>query len=388
MVPKISKLDEESIRFLVRVADDPNSWKQQTRHKRIENLQDALKESRTYPGTAQTPENTLVDINLPDLKYFAEGKVHILLRHLQAAPGWKVFIEGQRMICHRRKKQGDRWIDSGSAGFYSDRPHSKRVFSEFLHEDFKSEDPWFPIDDQDMASATDERDWQQMRYLFRFEEKPFGFHPVWSKDPHVMTLSPRAGKTNIKLHSSNQGIKSYLAIGQKGLWFEVSEQTWHERRKKTRNALKLLKELLRQVRKAEKEIDQNGYAAGLVRPGSVKRGSPSFEVKQTYANPKHVDYNVVVWVNPGAEGYVYVKAFNLGTKKYLPEGQVKWSTREFIGWSHSRDTLFSYTDHIGVWAEELALPFDARFELWFHPSGGGAERRLLAKTLRVVAPAK
>lgn len=378
MLPKISKLDKASIQFLLRVAEDPNSWKQQVRYKRIENLEEALKESKTYPATAETPSNTMVDVNLPDLKYFAEGKVHILLRHLQASPEWRVFIEGQRMVCHRRKKQDGRWTDSESAGFHS----------EFLDEYSKFEDPWFPIDNQDKAAPMNERNWQQMRYLFRFEDKPFGYHAVWAQEPHVMKLSPLARKINIKLKSSNQGIESYLAIGQRGLWFEVLEQTWHERRKKTRNALKLLKKFLGEVRKAEKEIEQNGYAAKLVPAGTVRRGSPSLEVKQNYANPNYFDYNVRAWVNPDAQGYVYVKVFNLATKQYLSEEQMGWSTREYIGWLRNRDTLFSYTDRVNIRRKTLSLPFDVRFELWFHPSDGGPERKLLDKTLRIATAEK
>jgi len=379
MLPKISKLDKESIPFILRVADDPNSWKQQTRYKRIENLEEALKESKTYPATTETPSNTMVDVNLPDLKYFAEGRVHILLRHLQAAPEWKVFIEGQRMVCHRRKKQYGRWNDSDSdAGFHN----------EYLNESSKSEDPWFPIDNQDKAAPMNERNWQQMRYLFRFEEKPFGFHAVWAREPHVMKLSPLARKINIKLKSSNQGIESYLAIGQRGLWFEVLEQTWHERRKKTRNALRMLKKFLRETRKAEKEIEQTGYAAKLVPAGTVRKGRPSLEVKQNYANPNYFDYNVLAWVNPGAQGYVYVKVSNLATKQYLSEEQMGWSTREYVGWSKNPNTLFLYSDRIGIRTSTLDLPLDAKFELWLHPSDGGPERKIIETTVRISGVAK
>ena len=374
MLPKISKLDNDSVQFLLRIANDPNSWTQQTRYKRIQDLQKALKKSRSYPATAKTLKNTIVDVKLPDLKYFAEGKVHVLLRHLQASPEWKVFIEGQRMVCHRRKKQDGNWNDPDSdAGFHN----------EYLNENSKSEDPWFPIDNQDKAAPMNERNSQQIRYLFRFEEKPFGFHPVWAKEPHVMKLNPLAGTINIKLKSSNQGIESYLAIGQQSLWFEVFEQTWHESRKKTRNALRLLKEFLGEVRKAEKEIEQNGYAAKLVPAGTFRRGRPSLEVKQNYANPNYFDYNVRAFVNPGAQGYVYVKVFNLVTKKYLSEEQMGWSTREYLGWSKNPNTLFLYSDRIGISTSTLDLPLDAGFELWLHPSDGGPEKRLIEKTLRV-----
>jgi len=377
MLPKISKLDNDSVQFLLRIASDPNSWTQQTRYKRIQDLRKALKKSQTYPATAKTLKNTIVDVNLPDLKYFAEGKVHVLLRHLQASPEWRVFIEGQRMVCHRRKKQDGKWNDSDSdAGFHH----------EYLNEYSKSEDPWFPIDNQDRAAPMNERNWQQIRYLFRFEEKPFGFHPVWAKEPHVMKLNPLAGKINIKLKSSNQGIESYLAIGQPSLWFEVFEQTWHESRKKTRNALRLLKEFLRKVRKAEKEIETNGYASKLILPESVREGKPSLELKQNYANPGYIDYTATAWVNPGTQGYVYLKVFNLASEEYL--SNTAWPIKEYIGWSTNPDTLFLFSNRIGIYTEKLTLPFDARFEVCLHPSDGSPERKLIETILRIASTEK
>ena len=372
MVPKISKLDKETIRFILSIIEDPNSWKQPIRYKRIENLEEALKESKTYPATKDTLKNTEMSINLPELKYFAEGKTHILLYHLQASPEWKVFIEGQRMICYRRKWKYGQWNDD-YAGYYS----------EYLDEDSKSEDDWFPIDDLDRTAPMNERNWQQMRYLFRFEKEPFGYHATWAKAPHVMTVDPLSGRINLKLKSSGQGIESYIAIGQPNLWFECFEQTWHEPRKKTRNALKLLQELLRGIRESEKEIEENGYASKLLPPGSVKKGNPTIEVKLNYSDKDYFDYSAYAWVNSGAQGHVYLKVFNLATKKYLSEKQTGWPIKEYIGWSKNQGSLFLYNNRIGVRSETLVLPFDARFELWFHPDDGSPERKLLETTRKI-----
>ncbi|MHC4499538.1 MAG: hypothetical protein ACYS21_10545, partial [Planctomycetota bacterium] len=368
MVPKISKLDKDAIRFILSTIEDPNSWRQPIRYKRVENLEEALKESKTYPATKDTLENTEVSINLPELKYFAEGKTHILLYHLQASPEWKVFIEGQRMICYRRKWRYGRWNDGDL---------------EYLREDSKSEDNWFPIDDSDRTAPMNERNWQQMRYLFRFEKEPFGYHATWAKAPHVMKVDPLAAKINLKLKSSDQGIESYIAIGQPNLWFECFEQTWHEPRKKTRNALKLLRELLRGIRESEKEIEENGYASKLLPSGSVKKGKPTIEVKLNYSNKDYFDYTAHAWVNSGAQGYVYLKVFNLTTKEYLSEKQTGWPIKEYIGWSRNPDSLFLYNNRIGVRGEPLALPFDARFELWFCPSDDGPEKKLIEATLKI-----
>lgn len=375
MGAKISKLDKETIGFIVRISEDPNYWKLPTRYERIANLEQALKESRTYPATEYTLKNTLVDINLPDLKYFAEGKTHILLRHLQASPKWKVLMEGQRMVCYRRKKQHGRWID-GSSGSQHD---SLTAYS-------KSEDNWFPIDDEDRAGAMNERNWQNMRYLFRFAKEPFGPHrfPAMRsqlRKSHVMVLNPLEGKIKIKLKSSMQGIQSRLVIGQVGLWFECSEQTWHEKRKKTRNALSLLEHFLRDVRQAEREIEDNGYASKLLPPEYIKEGKSSFVIKDRYSGENCSDYDICAWVNPGEQGYVYTKIFNLVTGKYLlPGKETGWPIKEYIGWSEKANSLFFYSNRAIIYSKESVRPYKARFEIWFHPSDGGAERKLIETT--------
>ncbi len=322
-----------------------------------------------------------VGVDLPDLEYFAEGKTYILLRHLQAAREWKVFIDGQKMVCCRRQKKYGRWNDS-YAGFHS----------EHLDEYSKSEDPWFPIDEQDRAAPMNERNWQQTRYLFRFEEKGGGPFANWFNRSSFRRVGPRAGKVRLKVKRSDQGIQSYLAVGQNGLWFEFLEQTWHEPRKKTRIALKLIKEFLSEIRKAEKEIEVNGYASKLLLPESVRQGTPSFEVKQNYANVGYkrfyIDYTVQAWINPGTQGYVYLKVFDLATAAYLSKEQTLGNIREYIGWSENPVSLFLYSDRIGIRKQTSALPFDARFELWLHPSNGSPERKVIEKTLKVTRAEK
>lgn len=358
----ISKLDSKTIQFLANLADESKYWDQVERFERIDDLEKALEESRKYPATKDTPKNTLINIDLPDLKYFAEGKTHILLQHLQASPEWKVFIEGQRMVCHRRKKQSGRWND-GSNSFHHD----------FLDEYSKSEDDWFPIDAMDRAAPMNERNWQQMAYLFRFEQEPYGYHPTWAGQPHVMKISPLEGEINIKLKASDQGIESYMAIGQPGLWFEVFEQTWHEPRKKTRNALKLLKKFLRGIREAEEEILNQGYASQFMPSGGVKKGKPTLEVKWD-----HGIYSARAWVNPGQQGYVFVRVFNIDTREYLPERLTGLPLKEYIGFSKDPTTLFSYNCRLYVRGDQLKQSFNAKFELWLHPSDGSPDRKLIS----------
>ncbi|MBW8041752.1 MAG: carboxypeptidase regulatory-like domain-containing protein [Planctomycetes bacterium] len=369
MEAALSKLDGESIQFLARLADEPKYWKQVVRYGQVDDLKKAMEEARKYPATEQTPKNTLVNIDLPDLKYFAEDKTQILLRHLQASPEWKVFIEGQRMVCHRRVKQNGLWNAPEDA-----------LEMGFLDEYSKSEDIWFPIDDEDRAAPMNERNWQQMKYLFRFEEEPFGYHAVWAKEGHVMKVGPLEVQMNIKLKASDQGIESYVAIGQPGLWFEVFEQTWHEQRKKTRNALQLLKEFLKEVRAAEDEINKVGYASKLIPPGYVKKGKPTLELKWDRGA-----YRGQAWVNPGQQGHVYLRVFNADTKKYLSQRLIGSPLKEYIGFSKNPTTLFLHKCQLYIRASQFEQSFNAGFELWFHPDDGAPDRKLISVTDKILS---
>jgi len=362
METALSKLDNETIKFLTGLADEKKYWKEVVRFGQIDDLKKALEEARKYPATEQTPKNTLVNIDLPELKYFAEGKIRILLRHLQASPEWKVFIEGQRI------KQDGLWNDVDS-GFHM----------EYLNEYAKSEDKWFPIDDEDRKAPMNERNFQQMKYLFRFEDEPFGYHAVWAKEPHVMKVGPLEGRMNIKLKASDQGIESYLAIGRPGLWFEVFEQTWHEQRKKTRNSLQLLKEFLREVRAAENEINEIGYASKLMPPGYVKKGRPTLELKWDRGS-----YSGQAWVNPGQQGYVYLRVLNADTREYLSERLIGSPQKEYVGFSKDPATLFLHKCRFYIRASQLEQSFNAAFELWFHPEDGGPDRKLVSVVEKIL----
>ena len=92
-VPRIGRLDAETLHFLQTLADEPANWRTE-RYQRVTDLQAALKASRTYPATADTERNTHVAIDVPDLEYFAHGRTRLLLRHLESSPEWRVFYDG------------------------------------------------------------------------------------------------------------------------------------------------------------------------------------------------------------------------------------------------------------------------------------------------------
>ncbi|MHC4982855.1 MAG: hypothetical protein ACYTF6_06765 [Planctomycetota bacterium] len=343
-IPKIPKLDEKTVDFLGKLADDPENWKVTGKFQRIEDLEKALAASRTYPATEQTPANTLVEVNLPDLKYFAEDRQELLLRHLQASPEWKVFDSGGRTVCYRRLRKSGKWLVTMN-GYHSS-----------VLERVPAEQRW------------------QIRYLFRFSEKP---ERLPARRRYLTEAGPLAGKVHLKLKSSDQGIESYLAVGQEGLWFEFFEQTLSEPRTRTREALKWLEEFLAELRKAEEEIRESGYAAAVMPEGGVSKGQAGMEVADSI---QPGIYDVSAWVNPGAEGEVFLKVFDAGTGQRLSEDRITGRSKERIGWSKDPGVLFLYNANITVYEGDWDHSYDARFELWFKDAETGKEKKLIDKT--------
>ncbi len=176
---------------------------------------------------------------------------------------------------------------------------------------------------------------------------------------------------------AGQGIESYLAVGQPGLWFEFFEESWQEARVHTRKALQWLGKFLGVLRKAEQEIEQKGFVADLMPPDAVRQGQPTLEVLGDV--PGGI-YDVCGWVNPQQPGKVYVKVFNAETDERLSQDRITRRSNEFTGWSEDPNVLFFCNSHISVYEGGFDTIYDARFELWFQPSAGGPERKLVEAT--------
>lgn len=344
-LPALRTLDDRSVAFIVRLADQPDLWSDVQRYERVANLDDALKTARAYPVTAETPANTLIAVDLPDLQYFADGRAGVLRRHLEASPEWLVTKDGREIVAFRRVFEHGRW-DGLSNGFHS----------------------WF--DEQGRFFQT--------RHMFRFEEEGAGEFANEFNRSFLKLVGPLAGEINLNLKVSDQGIQSYLAIGQPGLWFEFLEQTPNEDRVLTREALDWVAEFLKKIRDSENEIRRRGFASALMPADSTRLGAPSLEVADhEYAQGI---YKVVAWANPGREGLVSLKAFDAETKAELSGSQISLGQGEFMGWSDNPKRQFRYDATVLARQQNGQRHFRARLELWLHPSDGSPEVKLAETT--------
>lgn len=343
-IPSITTLDEKTVKTLGQLASEAGNWKLAATYNRVKNLKKALETSRRYPSTKDTPKHIQVNLQLPDLKYFAEGKEEVLLRQLEASPEWKVFKDGDEIVAYRREFLSGKWEVS---------------LNGYRH-----------------GGGLGKKRWQ-IRYLFRFSRNVGG---AFARLGFLTKSNPCAGKIQLKLKSSDQGIESYLAVGEGVLWFEFFEQTDEEDRIHSRKALDWLAKFLRSIRAAEKEINENGYAAEIMPKESTKKGNPSIEVKDGFQGGI---YDVYAWINPGSESEVFLKVFDAKTNARLSEDRITPRSSERIGWSQKPGTLFFYNSNITVYEGDWDHFYNARFELWTKDDKTGKEKKLVETTHKI-----
>ena len=350
----LAKLDEKTIAFVMRLADQPGNWKEPKSYERVQDLQKALELSNTYPATENTPRNSAITIHFPEWHYLAEDRQRIVFRQLRANPEWCVFKERApgafkargEIDCQRRQKKGSGWTSRDHGYIARGKP--------------------------------DEPDWLQTSAHFQFGGKGGVTSISDTTRIYLSEAGPLEGDIHLKLHKTAQGIESCVMIGEPGLWFEFFEQSQIEDRVQTRKALAWLGEFLKAARENEKEILSRGYAEKLMPPGAIQHGEPTLEVRNGFETGM---YDIDGWVNPGKPGYVYVKIFNTETGVRLSEENVTAGSNELTGWAAVCGALFYYEASNVLLLERAGGPsYTARFELWFDPDDGGKETKLVETT--------
>lgn len=365
-MPSLKVLDETTVKFLEQIADDPQWWGRETRYERVASVEAAVEESRTYP--VQDAAGVTVDISLPAFQQLVDGHVEMLQRYLQASPEWYVQQHGMQLIATRRQPDQRESSDAmmvyrsnRSNGFWS---NFGADFNEMSEADFDDIEAW---------RERQEAERFQIRYLFRFAQTSGDPNSIHSEGgSYFLETHPLAGLTRLKLYEDFSGIESYLAVGEPSLWFEFFEQTKKEDRIRTREALAWLEQLCADLMPEALMLSEKGYAEGLMPAGSLRTGEPFLQVVESQRSNRQRIYDVWAWVNPGRQGFVYLKFVDPATGEAVGnDGLAKG--QEFIGWSGDENTLFQYHAPVQLRLDESV---DARLiaELWFHPSDGTPTR--------------
>lgn len=114
---------------------------------------------------------------------------------------------------------------------------------------------------------------------------------------------------------------------------------------------------------------------------SFKIGKPEFILKNGEGG-KGI-YTAEIWVNPGEEGYIYLKAFETTKNISLSEPRLKEDTNEYIGYSDDANEVYSSFVNFTIYEGDWGDYYLARFEVWFVSSKSGQERKLMEKVFKI-----
>ena len=144
----------------------------------------------------------------------------------------------------------------------------------------------------------------------------------------------------------------------------------------------------RQMTKAALDFVENEFAQlqknrncwrNLLPVNSVRKGNPDLILRNGMQGGI---YEGILWCNPGEKGLLYLKAFEITQGTPLSVERLK-GVNAVAGWSDDPQeqfcTGFDFTIYEGEWEQF----YGARFEVWFKPENGEAERKLFEKNYKI-----
>jgi hypothetical protein len=282
---------------------------------------------RNALNTAGTDDPS-VTVQLPSLVQLNHRAPDILKRYLATNPAWRLVGAKGSLGAIRRWKEGPHWRDHLN-GYYADFSPGRQKFQVkvVLHGSGKAE---LSLGQTVPLSLREQNNLQESRALLKLD----------------------------------------------GIALEVFEQSSAKERRVTKTVIRELEDEFRPLVTSPDwmTIQQN------LPPGSIKQGSPSFELCKG-SQPGIYDSEILL--NPGEPGMIYLKAFEVTRGTALSERKLKESTSEWVGWSDLPHEMFFATNNFTIYEGDWDQFYAARFEVWFVPYARGPERKLLEKVYKI-----
>jgi hypothetical protein len=292
---------------------------------------------KTAPGT-----DSSITPAFPSLRILARNHRPLLLRYLASHPGWRVFEENGALCATRRWQKGGMWLWD-LHGYYS-------------KSDF---DRW----------GEDKIPEFQSRTTIGLNGK------TWAQNSRGASfLEEGTTAQNVTLGKGNGLDQSYCVVRCEGMVVELFEQSAGAERRLSKEALKTMESEFKAL------VEKKTWSHELLPASSIRTGKP---VINLYNGFQPGIYDTESWVNPGEPGTVYLRAYEVTRKTRLSEGRLYESSNERVGWSENPEELFLYNTHITIYEGDWGQPYAARFELWFKPESGAAERKLIERNFKI-----
>jgi len=288
-------------------------------------------------------QNTSVKAESPSLVQLREDAPEILRRYLATSPAWRVFREKGSLYATRRWMIGSDW-----------RYNMHGYYSRFdLGFSLNGNIPDF-----------------QTRLTIGFSGKP------WARLSGESTRMENGQVKNLLISGNNRVLSSHCVISENELVIEVFEQSEAKERRLTKASLLHIEEELKPLTAAP----EFSTVQSILPPGSVRYGQPTIELHKSF---QPGIYDSEIWANPGEPGMIYLKAYEVTHETSLSAASLKKYSNEWIGWSDDASQLFFSNTHFTIYEGDWGKPYAARFEVWFVPDSGGAERKLIERLFTI-----
>lgn len=292
-------------------------------------FQAAIRAALAVPGSAQAG----INLGLPSLARLRKEHPQLLDRYLAAHPGWRVYEESWGRFATRRWMIGDHWQMSRYGNYSS--------FN-------RKEGPRY-----------------QTRTSIRFSGETRG--------PRGQRILPNTPE-GVAVDRENDLWQSVVQMPVGDLLLEQLEQSDAIERRITRAALV---ELEREFAALAVQPTWDN-AKRLLPEGAVICGDSAIELSGWGGI-----YNAAIRCNPRQPGRVYLKAFEITRACPLSADRLKSSTNEWVGWSDEPAEKFLSETQFTIYEGDWEQYYGARFEVWFIPADGGAERKLLERDFKI-----
>lgn len=119
------------------------------------------------------------------------------------------------------------------------------------------------------------------------------------------------------------------------------------------------------------------------RPDSITNRSVEKIDFQLYNSFQPGLYEYDFWIGKIEKGTIYVKAFEITQNEPLSKDRLQRSSSVKIFNPTNIIKKFSTTDDFTIYEGDWGKPYGARFEVWFKPENGKAERKLFSKNYKI-----
>lgn len=109
----------------------------------------------------------------------------------------------------------------------------------------------------------------------------------------------------------------------------------------------------------------------------AERNYPDFVLYKSF-QPGLYEYDI--WLDNTAHGTVYLKAYEITKNTPLSTDRLLKASAVKVANTTGELQKFGTSNHFTIYEGDWGKPYAARFEVWFKPDSGGADRKIMEKT--------